>query len=326
MLEILPFQNISYEEAILISDKPLYLEQMHRISDIKTHVMKVTYKHKKVAIATPYWKPGEDFLQTITNSVRGKIDDGDFVTISEKAISTALGNILDESIIRPSLLARFLAKYWMRHVWGYVLGPLCHLRKKTIRRFRAYPVREGSAHKQVALQYAGFLQALMHGSEGAIDGSNLPYSYVSFPLENAQAVAQQIQKRVKTELGKKVTVMIIDTDKTYSLRNFHFTPRPKPIQGIHSCGGALAYILGRFFKLKRRATPIAIAGFKLSTKKALTIAEIANRTRGFGAGRTVWDMAETFNVALTGVSWEMLSKIKHKPIVILRKALLNCGN
>jgi len=292
---------------------------MHRNSDIKTHVMNVAYKYQKVAIATPYWKPSEDFLQMTITSVRGKIEDGDFLTISEKAISTALGKILDESIIRPSMLARFLAKYWMRLIWGYVLGLLCHLRKKTIMRLRAYPIREGSAHKQIALQYAGFLQALMHGSEGAIDGSNLPYSYVSLPLKNARAVAQQIQKRIKTELGRTVIVMIIDTDKTYSLRNFHFTPRPKPIQGIHSCGGALAYLLGRFFKLKRRATPVAIAGSKLSTKKALAIAEIANRTRGFGAGRTVWDMADTFNVALTGVTWEMLSKIEHKPIVILRR-------
>ena len=291
---------------------------MHKISDIETHVMKVAYRYKKVAIATPYWKPGEDFLQSVVNSVREKIEDGDFVTISEKAISTALGNILDESIIRPSLLARFLAEHWMRLIWGYVLGSLCHLRKKTIRRLRAYPVREGSAHKQVALQYAGFLQALMHGSEGAIDGSNLPYSYVSLPLKNAQAIAQQIQKRIKSELGKRVTVMIIDTDKTYSLRNFHFTPRPKPIRRICSFGGAFAYILGRFLRLKLRATPIAVAGSELCVEEALRIAEIANRARGFGAGRTVWDMAETFNVALTGVTWEMLSKIKHKPIVILR--------
>ncbi len=284
--------------------------------------MKVAFKYKKVAITTSYWKPGEDFLQLIVDSIKGKIDDGDLVTISEKAISTALGNLLDESAVRPSLLARLLATYWMRIVWGYVLGPLCHLRKKTTRRLRAYPIREGSAHKQVALQYAGFLQALMHGSEGAIDGSNLPYSYVSLPIENAHLIAQKIQRRIRNELGKEVTVVIIDTDKTYSFRNFRFTPRPKPIKGIHSCGGVLAYILGRFLKLKRRSTPIAIAGSKLSTDKALTIAEVANRTRGFGAGRTVWDMAETFNVPLTGVSWEMLSKIEHKPIVILRRKRL----
>lgn len=291
---------------------------MHRGSHIKTHVMKVNHKYEKVAVATPYWKPGEDYLEMIVNSVRGRIEDGDFVTISEKAISTAMGNILDESPIRPSLLARFLAKCWMRLVWGYVLGPLCHLRKKTIRRFRGYPVREGSVHKQVALRYAGFLQALMHGSEGAIDGSNLPYSYVSLPLRNAQAVAQQIRGRVEAELGRKVTVVIVDTDKTYSLRNFHFTPRPRPIRGIHSCGGALAYIIGRFLRLKLRATPVAVAGFRMSVEVALEIAEVANRARGYGAGRTVWDMAETFKVDLTSVTWEMLSGIEHKPIVILR--------
>jgi F420-0:gamma-glutamyl ligase-like protein len=292
---------------------------MHRNSDIKTHVIKVSRKYDAFAVVTSYWKHGEDFLRIIVDAIRGKISDGDFVTISEKAISTALGNILDEGSVYPSLLARFLAKYWTRIVWGYVLGPLCHLRKTTIRRLRDYPIPEGSAHKQVALQYAGFLQALLHGSEGAIDGSNLPYSYVCFPLKNAQAIANQIRNRIKTKLGKKVTVMIVDTDTTYSLRNFHFTPRPKPLQGIHSCGGVFAYVIGRFLRLKRQATPIAVAGSKLHITEALKIADIANKTRGHGAGRTVWDMAETFKVALTEVSWEMLSKIEHKPIVILRR-------
>lgn len=277
----------------------------------------MAYRYKRLAIVTSYWKPGEDFVQATVNAIRGEVDDGDIVAISEKAISTALGNVLDEGIIRPCSLARFLAKYWMRLIWGYVLGPLCHLRKKTITRCRTYPVHEGSAHKQVALRYAGFLQALMYGSEGAIDGSNLPYSYVSFPLKNAQVIARQIRKRIEVELGKRVTVMIIDTDKTYSLRNFHFTPRPKPIRGIHSCGGAFAYIIGRFLKLKSRATPVAIVGSRLSTEKALAVAEIANRARGFGAGGTVWDMAEAFDVDLTGVTWEMLGKIEHKPIVVL---------
>jgi len=284
-------------------------------------VIGVPRRYEAFAVATSYWKPGDDFLQIIVNSLRGKIENGDFVTVSEKAVSTALGNILDESTVSSSLLARFLAKYWMRIVWGCFLGPLCHLRKTTIRRLRDYPIHEGSAHKQVALRYAGFLQALLHGSEGAIDGSNLPYSYVCFPPKNAQAIAHQIRNRIKTELGKEVAVMIVDTDTTYSFRNFHFTPRPRPIRGIHSFGGILAYVLGRFFKLKRRATPVAAAGSKLSVDEALTIAEIANRVRGHGAGRTVWDMAETFRVALTEVSWEMLSKIEHKPIVVLtRKA------
>jgi F420-0:gamma-glutamyl ligase-like protein len=278
----------------------------------------VVNKYKAVAVTTQYWRPRDDYLKQIVDSIRNKIEDGDFVTISEKAISTALGNLVDESVVQPGWLARFLAKYWMRFIWVYILGPICHLRKKTIRHLRAYPVEEGGAHKQVALEHAGLLQALMQGSEGAIDGSNLPHSYVSLPLRNAQQIAQKIQERIKFKLDKKVIVVIVDTDKTYSLKAFHFTPRPEPIKGIHSFGGFLSYVLGRFFKLKQRATPVAVAGSKIGVEEALGIAETANRSRGFGAGRTVWDMAKTFRVPLTGVTWEMLDKVKHQPIVIVK--------
>jgi len=278
----------------------------------------VVNRYKAVAIATRYWKPGEDYLKQVVKIIENKVEDGDFVTISEKAISTALGNIVDESAVQPSWFARFLAKYWMRFVWPYILGPLCHLRKRTIQRLRAYPIKEGSAHKQVALEHGGFLQALMQGSEEAIDGSNLAYSYVSLPLKNAQQTAQKIQKQIKSQLDKKVTVVIVDTDKTYSLKGFHFTPRPKPLKGIHSFGGFLAYVAGRFFKLEKRATPLAVAGSQITTEEAIEIAKIANRSRGSGAGRTVWDMAKTFKVPLTRVTWEMLEKVKHQPIVIIR--------
>ena len=278
----------------------------------------MTRKFKAVSLTTRYWRPGEDYLQQIVDAVKNKVENGDFVTVSDKAISTALGNIADESVIHPSKLACFLAKYWMRYVWGYVLGPFCHLRKKTIQRLQMYPIKEGSAHKQLALRHAGILQALMQGSEGGIDGSNLPCSYVSLPLENAQLTAQTIRSRIRSELGKNVTVVIVDTDKTYSFRGFHFTPRPKPIKGIHPFGGFLAYLFGRFFKMKRRATPVAIAGSEIGPEEVLEIAKIANRSRGFGAGRTVWDMVETFKVSLTGVTWDMLDKVEHQPIVIVK--------
>ena len=275
-------------------------------------------RYKAVAVESRYWMPGDDYIRQVVGAIDGTVEDGDFVTVSEKAVSTSLGNLVDEKNVEPSRLARFIAKYWMRIVWPYVLGPLCHLRKKTIEFLRSYPVEEGSLHKQVALECNGFLQALMHGSEGAIDGSNLPYSYVSLPLENAQKIAQELRERIRSRLGKNVSVVIVDTDKTYSLKGFHFTPRPKPLKGIHSFGGFLAYVAGRSLKLKKRATPVAVAGSRITTEEAIEIAKIANRTRGTGAGRTVWDMAKTFNVNLTGVTWKMLDSVKHRPIVIIR--------
>jgi F420-0:gamma-glutamyl ligase-like protein len=278
----------------------------------------VAGRYKAVAVESRYWKPGDDYITQLIEAIENIVEDGDFVTVSEKAVSTSLGNLVDEKNVEPSRLARFIAKYWMPLVWPYVLGPICHLRQKTIQFLRSYPPEEGSLHKQLALEQSGFLQALMHGSEGAIDGSNLPYSYVSLPLENAQKIAQELRQRIKSELGKNVTVAIVDTDKTYSLKGFHFTPRPKPLKGIHSFGGFLAYVAGRSLKLKKRATPLAVAGSQITTEEAIEIAKIANRTRGTGTGRTVWDMAKTFNVNLTGVTWKMLDSVKHRPIVIIR--------
>jgi len=278
----------------------------------------VAGRYKAVAVESRYWKTGDNYTRDIIEAIENIVEDGDFVTVSEKAVSTALGNLIDEKTVEPSRLAQFIAKYWMRLVWPYILGPICHLRQKTIDLLLSYPTEEGIHHKQLALQQSGFLQALMHGSEGAIDGSNLPHSYVCLPLENAQEIAHELRERIETELGKRVTVAIVDTDKTYSSKGFHFTPRPKPIKGIHSLGGVLAYVAGRSLKLKKRATPLAISGPQITTEEALEIARIANRTRGTGAGRTVWDMAKTFNVNLTDVTWKMLGSVKHRPIVIIR--------
>jgi len=172
----------------------------------------------------------------------------------------------------------------------------------------------------VALTYAGLGQALMFGSEGAIDGSNLPYSYVSLPLEDASAVAEQIRQHIQTKLRKHVCVIIIDTDKTYKLRNFYFTPRPKPMHGIHSFGGILTYVSAKAFKLKKSSTPLAVLGCNLTTGEALKIANISDRARGAGSGATVWDMAARFEVEVDEVSWMMLGAVKHKPIVLVRKA------
>jgi F420-0:gamma-glutamyl ligase-like protein len=207
----------------------------------------------------------------------------------------------------------------MRIAWGYFLGVLCRFGKRLIRRLREYPLETGSRHKQVALQQAGLLQALMWGSEGGIDGSNLPFSYVSLPLNKPYELAEKIHQQIWRKLKKKAHVIIVDSDKTYSFRNFHFTPRPKPMKGIHSFGGVTAYITGRMFRLRKRSTPIAVAGNRLQAGEALKIANIADRARGSGSGATVWDMAARFNVAVTGISWDMLSEIRHKPIVIVRK-------
>ena len=278
-------------------------------------------KYKVCSVVTKFWRPQEDYLSCIVGAIRGKVVDGDFVVVSEKAISTAQGNIVNESSVVAGVSARLLAGFWMRVVWGYCLGVMCRFGVRLLERLRGYPLEFGSKHKQVVLEQAGLLQALMFGSEGAIDGSNLPYALVSLPLKNAQAIAEQIQREIHHCLGKRVRVIIVDTDKTYRLGSFCFTPRPKPFKGIH-CFRRLAlfaYVLGKFLRLPASPTPLAVTGFKGDLLEVLKIANIADRKRGAGSGATVWDMAARFQVPVNEVTWDMLFQIEHKPIVIVRK-------
>ena len=277
-------------------------------------------KYSALALSTSYWKPGDSYEDRITTALSGRVQDGDFVVVSEKALSVATGNIINEAKVVPSTIARFIARFWMRAIWGYSLGILCGFGVRLLRRLRAYPDESGSRHKQVALKYGGLLQALMFGSEGAIDGSNLAYSYVSLPLRNADRFAQKLQTGIHQKLGKIIYVIIADTDKTYCFHNFYFTPRPIPLKGIRSFGGVFSYVFGRMLRLKRSSTPLAVAGCLLPASEALMITNMADRARGPGSGATVWDMASRFGVGVDGVTWEMLESVCHKPLVIVRKA------
>jgi F420-0:gamma-glutamyl ligase-like protein len=284
-------------------------------NNVKTRFRRI---FKIEAVKTGYWMPGDDYLEKISEAIKNRVNNGDIIVVSEKAISVAKGFIIDERKVNPGLLANILARVWMRIVWGYFLGRVCRLTARNIERLRNYPLKEGGAHKEVALKYAGFLHALMWGSEGGIDGSNLPYSYVSLPLKKPEETAEEIRKYLRVRLNRNVAVMIVDSDKTYSLGGFHFTHRPKPLRGIHSLFGFTAYVAGRFLRLRRRSTPLALAGAKMDADLALEIADLADKAMGSGSGRTVWDMAEKFGVGLTGVKWSMLKKLRHKPIAIVR--------
>jgi F420-0:gamma-glutamyl ligase-like protein len=278
-------------------------------------------RYRALAVVTSYWKPEEDYLAAIIKAVATRVEDGDFVVVSEKALSTAVGNIVDESKMLSSLNARCLARWWMRVLWGHVFSSALGFGPRLTRNLQEYPLESGSRHKQLALERAGSLQALMFGSEGGIDGSNLPYAYVSLPLKNAPEIAEEIRQEINAKLERNVAVIVVDTDKTFTFRNFHFTPRPTPMRGIHGNGGVVAYIIGRMFRFRKRPTPLAVAGSEIEAGDALRIANIADKARGVGSGTTVWKMAKRFQVDLTGVTWEMLSGIKHKPVVMVRKAI-----
>jgi len=239
------------------------------------------------------------------------------VVVSEKALAVARGRLVDESKARPGALARFLVIFWMRVAWGRLLGSVCHMRRVNMARLRAYPLVEGAKHKQVCLKQVGLLQSLRPLSEGGIDTSNVPFSLASLPLEAPRLLAEEIREMIASKLGKAVSVAIVDSDKTYSWHSIHVASRTTDVRGIVRLG-FFAYLIGRAFRWKARSTPLAWAGSVVSPRYALRVAGLANKARGHGAGRTAWEMAARFGVGLTEVDWQMLERVEHKPIVILR--------
>ena len=271
---------------------------------------------KAIRIKTKYWRPGTDYVRAVAEAVEGFLQPGDIVTVSEKAISTAMGHIVDESSLSSGTIARFLASFWTRRMWSGPLGKLTRLRDSTRDRLRNFPPVEGAVHKQVCLRYVGLLQSLRHYSEGGIDASNLPYSYVSLPVIEPEREAARLHTGLSNP--SEVSVMIVDGDSTFSWRNLHLAPRRVPIRGLIHFGGFFTFLIGRMLGFRSRSTPIAQAGEPIDPDWVLTLANIAHRVRRHGAGRTVWDMAENLGVGLTGVTWTMLDGVDHYPIVIIR--------
>ena len=269
-------------------------------------------------IRTSYWRPGTDYGREIAEAVRAHIRDGDILAVSEKAVSTAQGNLVDEACVTPGLVARFLAGAWTRRVWGGPLGRLTKLKDKTMENLRGYPEAEGAAHKQTTIWYAGLAQSLRHYSEGGIDASNLPYSYVCLPLRWPVETAAEIVQRVKEETGKDVTVMVVDGDTTYTWRNLHMAPRKVATVGLFHLGGFLSFVMGRALGLRARQTPVAVAGGYLNPDRTLWLASLYHRRCGRGAGRTVWGMAESMGTGLTEVTWDMMETVPHHPVAIIR--------
>jgi F420-0:gamma-glutamyl ligase-like protein len=275
-------------------------------------------KLKAIKVKTRYWTPGTDYIQEIVDAVKQHAKDGDIITVSEKALSTAQGSLIDEALSKPGIIAKFLASFWMRRVWSGPLAKLARLRGHTIERLRNFPLKVGAAHKQVALDRTPLLQALRHYSEGGIDASNLPYSYVSLPLKDPEGYAKRINQALGEE-GIQATTVIVDGDTTYSWRNLHLAPRTVQTPGLIHIGGFFTFLFGRWLRFRSRSTPIAVSGGEMNPDWALTLANISHRVRGYGAGRTVWDMARKLGVGLTGVTWGMLDQVDHYPIVILRR-------
>ena len=266
-----------------------------------------------IPIETGYIKPYDD-LSSIIKPAKKLMENKDYLVIAETPISVSQGRLVDESEYTPSLKAKFLTTVWSKYLWGYLLGPLLGIKKRTIKNLRKLP-KETQAHKEVVLQLYGLKHALKPASEAGIDLSNAPGTCVSLLPENPQKVAREIKK----EINKNVTVMIIDTDATYKKRGKYFTGLPIAIDGIEANKGFFGYFKGQLSE-NMGSTPLGCSE-EISVEKALEIANIAEDYQKSLANemKTIHSVKEVLGTEIDEVTIEDLDSITHTPAVIIRK-------
>jgi F420-0:gamma-glutamyl ligase-like protein len=281
-----------------------------------------TWKHETsmyqiIPIKTRYIMPNEPYDMIVENAT-DLIEEGDFLVISETPISISQGRLVDEEEFKPSLTSIFLADIWSKYIWGYILGPLLGIKRRTIQNLRNLPP-EARTHKEVILKYYGLKHALKPASEAGIDLSNAPGTYVSLLPDAPQKVAEEIAHEILSRGNKKAVVMIIDTDATYKLGKMKFTSIPVAAEGIKSDLGVFGYLLGRFGELVG-PTPLAISEPQ-NINEMIKIAKIADdyHKKNKHSMETVYDMKNAFDTDITKITIEMLDSVEHTPAVIIRK-------
>lgn len=160
--------------------------------------------YRVIPIETNYIKPNES-LDTLLEKVYPLIENEDYLVIAETPVSVSQGRLVDESEYKPGLSAKFLAGFWSKYLWGYILGPLLGIKKRTIKNLRRLP-KQTAAHKQVVLDLYGWKHALKPASEAGIDLSNSPGTYVSLLPENPQKVTEELSKKIKDKTDKTLTL------------------------------------------------------------------------------------------------------------------------
>jgi F420-0:gamma-glutamyl ligase-like protein len=272
-----------------------------------------------IPIKTGYIKPNESYDIIIENAAEF-LHEGDFLVISETPISVSQGRLIDESEFEVSILSFFLADIWSKYLWGYILGPIFKIKKRTIQNLRKLPP-EARAHKKVILEYYGLKHALKPASEAGVDLSNVPGTMVSLLPNDPGGVSRDISNKILKDLKIHVTVMIIDTDASYEIMGKPFTSLPIALDCIKSDLGFFGYLLGRFGTLLG-PTPL---GISTPTKLdlVLKIAKIAENYHKNNEKdiETIYDMENILKGNIKGVTVEMLDSMEHTPAIIVRSLL-----
>ena len=273
--------------------------------------------YQVIPIETHYIKPNES-IDFMIDDISKLANEGDYLVIAETPISVSQGRLVDEADYTPSLKATFLATYWSKYFWGYVLGPILGIKERTIKNLRKLP-EESKRHKEVVLQLYGWKHALKPASEAGIDLSNAPGTCVSLLPENPEKVAKEITEDIKNKTNKTITTLIIDTDATYRRGDKYFTGLPIAIPGIEADKGVFGYTLGQLSE-NLGSTPLGCSR-EIAVDEAIEIANVSEDYQKSlsTAMETIYSVKDVLDSDTHEVTVESLDSIIHTPAVLIRK-------
>lgn len=148
----------------------------------------------------PIVREGDDIAEIIIDCLKKenlKVIDGDVIVVAETIVSKAEGNVLDLSNVRVSEKAKKLAK-------------------KTGKDERLVQAILDEAKEIVAVGDGPIIVETHHGfvcASAGIDHSNVKglKDFVALLPKNPDKTAEKIRKRIEREYGKKIAVLINDT-------------------------------------------------------------------------------------------------------------------
>ncbi|MCC7559088.1 MAG: coenzyme F420-0:L-glutamate ligase [Methanobacterium sp.] len=274
--------------------------------------------YKLIPVQSGYIKPGEPYDVIIENAV-DFLEDDDFLVVSETPLAVSQGRLVDEAEFKPSFSAYILADLWSKYLWGYILGPLLGIKKRTIKNLRKLPP-EARSHKEVILNYYGWKHALKPASEAGVDLSNAPGTCVSLLPHDPQSLSEDMAAKIKSICNKNVTVMVIDTDATYKIGKMKFTSLPISIKEIRNNWGIFGYLLGRLGNIIG-PTPLGVSKHH-ELDEIFQIAQAAEECQKIheNSMETVYEMQELLDGDVTTITIDMLDSIIHSPAIIVRKS------
>ena len=161
-------------------------------------------------VKLPLVKQGDDYVKIIINSIQQSghpIEDKDIIVIASKVVSTALGMMVEVSKLKPSRKAIAIAK-------KHGLNP---------NHIQLILDEADEVYGAVAYQNPKFI-VFWTRKEGAfeinsgVDIKNTPIGFETIDIKEPNKIANEIRLRAEQLTGKKVGVLIIDSN-WYPLRN-----------------------------------------------------------------------------------------------------------